>query len=205
VVSFIGGGNQRKPLTCRKSLTNFITQCCIEYISPWAGLELTTLVVISTDCIGNYKSNCHTITTTRSPQTQLNGSVLSHVCVYLKTSPGITMYSQVKFACWLTVSWLVSHVKQEVLTLLEYLTSPSVFSWVRVARSIVMCLMFCRSLFVLLSFFFCPLRCLSFYLWLVITLVVYSNLSYSVCGFCLIYSPPQLVKCFQRYRNYRLM
>ena len=28
---FIGGGNQsarRKPLTCRKSLTNFITQCC---------------------------------------------------------------------------------------------------------------------------------------------------------------------------------
>jgi hypothetical protein len=35
-VSFIGEGNQstrRKPLTCRKSLTNFITQCCIEYIS----------------------------------------------------------------------------------------------------------------------------------------------------------------------------
>jgi len=25
VVSFIGGGNRRKPLTCRKSLTNFIT------------------------------------------------------------------------------------------------------------------------------------------------------------------------------------
>jgi len=24
-VSFIGGGNRRKPLTCRKSLTNFIT------------------------------------------------------------------------------------------------------------------------------------------------------------------------------------
>ena len=22
------GGRQRKPLTCRKSLTNFITQCC---------------------------------------------------------------------------------------------------------------------------------------------------------------------------------
>ena len=31
VVSFISGGNpstQRKPLICRKSLTNFITQCC---------------------------------------------------------------------------------------------------------------------------------------------------------------------------------
>ena len=24
----------RKPLTCHKSLTNFITQCCIEYTSP---------------------------------------------------------------------------------------------------------------------------------------------------------------------------
>jgi hypothetical protein len=33
-VSFIGGGNwsnRRKPQTCRKSLTNFITWCCIEY------------------------------------------------------------------------------------------------------------------------------------------------------------------------------
>ena len=38
VVSFIDGGNQdiwRKPPTCcRKLLTNFITQCCIEYITP---------------------------------------------------------------------------------------------------------------------------------------------------------------------------
>ena len=36
-VSFIGGGNwstQRKPPTCYKSLTNFITKCCIEYTSP---------------------------------------------------------------------------------------------------------------------------------------------------------------------------
>jgi hypothetical protein len=30
----------RKPLTCRKSLTNFI-----EYTSSWTGLEITTLVV----------------------------------------------------------------------------------------------------------------------------------------------------------------
>jgi len=33
-VSFIGGGNwstSRKPSTCHKSLTNFITYCCIEY------------------------------------------------------------------------------------------------------------------------------------------------------------------------------
>jgi len=33
----------------------------------WVGFELTTLVVIGTDCIGSYKSNYHTITTTTAP------------------------------------------------------------------------------------------------------------------------------------------
>jgi hypothetical protein len=33
----------------------------------WAGFELTTLVVVSTDCIGSHKSKSHTITTTTSP------------------------------------------------------------------------------------------------------------------------------------------
>ena len=47
-------------------LTNFIIWwCCIEYTSPWTGFELTTLVVIGTDCTGSCKSNYHTITTTR--------------------------------------------------------------------------------------------------------------------------------------------
>jgi hypothetical protein len=32
----------------------------------WAGFELTTLVVIGTDCIDSYKSKHHTITTTTS-------------------------------------------------------------------------------------------------------------------------------------------
>jgi hypothetical protein len=36
--------------TCRMSLTNLITKCCIEYTSPWAGIERTRLVVICTDC-----------------------------------------------------------------------------------------------------------------------------------------------------------
>ena len=53
-VSFISGGNRstrRKPQTCRESLINFITYCCIEYSSPWTAFELTILVVIGTDCI----------------------------------------------------------------------------------------------------------------------------------------------------------
>jgi hypothetical protein len=56
--------NQRKPTTCCKSLTNFITVCCIEYTSPWMGFKLTTLVVIGTDCISSCKSNYHVIKTT---------------------------------------------------------------------------------------------------------------------------------------------
>ena len=59
---FIGGGNQSnrwKAPTCHKSLTNFITQCCIEYTSQYTGFELTTLVVIGTDCTCSCKSNYH--------------------------------------------------------------------------------------------------------------------------------------------------
>jgi hypothetical protein len=33
----------------------------------WAGFELTTLVVVGTDCIGSSKSNYHTITATTDP------------------------------------------------------------------------------------------------------------------------------------------
>ena len=41
-----------------------ITLCCIEYTQPWTGFELTTLVVLSTDCIGSCLSNYHAITAT---------------------------------------------------------------------------------------------------------------------------------------------
>jgi hypothetical protein len=40
--------------------------CGIEYTSPWTGFELTTLMVMGTDCIGSYKNNHHIITT-RAP------------------------------------------------------------------------------------------------------------------------------------------
>jgi hypothetical protein len=49
------------------SLTNFITYCCIEYTSWWTRFELTTLMVIGTDCTESCKSNNHTITTTMAP------------------------------------------------------------------------------------------------------------------------------------------
>jgi hypothetical protein len=47
-------------------------------------------------------------------------------------------------------------VEHELLILPEHLSSPPVFSEVRVTRSLVLCV-FCRLLFVLLYFFFWPL------------------------------------------------
>ena len=44
-----------------------------------------------------------------------------------------------------------------------------VFSGIRVTSSLILCVMFCRSLFVLLSFFIWPLCCLSFDLRILIT------------------------------------
>jgi hypothetical protein len=40
---------------------------CIEYTSPWTGSKFKTIVVIGTDCTCSYKSNNHTITTTKVP------------------------------------------------------------------------------------------------------------------------------------------
>ena len=64
VVSFIGGGNRRKPPTCLKSMTIFMTYCYIGYTSPRVEFELATLVVIGTYYTGSCTSNYHTITTT---------------------------------------------------------------------------------------------------------------------------------------------
>jgi hypothetical protein len=50
------------------------------------------------------------------------------------------------------------------------------FKWVHVARKLVFCVMFCRLLFVFLSFFAWQLHCLSFFdLRLLITTLVSSN------------------------------
>jgi hypothetical protein len=69
--------NRRKPPTCHKSLTNFITLCFIEYTSPLTGFGLTTLVVMGTDYTASCKSNYHTITTTTAPLL-----LSSRYCIY---------------------------------------------------------------------------------------------------------------------------
>jgi len=81
-VSFICGGNRstwRKPPTCHKS-NKLYHIMFIEYTSPWTGFELTTLVVIDTDCICRCKSNYHIIATMTAQQklsfTNLNESMV---------------------------------------------------------------------------------------------------------------------------------
>ena len=54
-------------------------------------------------------------------------------------------------------------MEQTLPMLLEHMSSPQVFSGFRVTESLVLCEMFCRSLLVFLSVFFCPLCCLSFF------------------------------------------
>ena len=64
-------------------LTNFVTLCCIKYTLPWMGFELTTLVVIGTDCIGSCKSNYHTITTTPNKGWKYTKKYLQCYCLFL--------------------------------------------------------------------------------------------------------------------------
>ena len=76
-----------------------------------------------------------------------------------------------------------------------------VFSGVRVARSLVFCVMFCRSLFVILTFFFWPVCCLFFSdLRNLSTPLVSSNFSFRFFSShkykCTIISIARCVTCF---------
>ena len=84
--------------------------------------------------------------------------------LYLFTYTGVQHDFHIRWcSCRLTVTWRVLHVKQELLTTPEHLSSPPVYSELCIAWSLVFCAMLCRSLFVFLSFFFWLLCCLSFF------------------------------------------
>jgi len=76
-------------------------------------------------------------------------------------------------SCRLTVTWQVTLVEQVYQLFPSTRVQPPIFSAVRVARSLVFCVLCCWSLFLLLSLFFWPLRCLSIFdLWILITPLV---------------------------------
>ena len=68
---------------------------------------------------------------------------------------------------------------EHCFTLTEHLSSTADFCGVCIAQSVVFCVVFRRSLFVLISFFFCSLFWLSFDLWNLITPLESSNSSYT--------------------------
>ena len=68
---------QRKPPTCHKSQTNFITKCYIQYKS----FELITLMVIGSDCTGICNSKYYIITTSTVSNTgYITGIYSSKLC-----------------------------------------------------------------------------------------------------------------------------
>jgi hypothetical protein len=112
----------------------------------------------------------------RFPSKNDVGFVLTPICLvgarkiylcylYLLTYTGVQhdFHTRLCF-CHLTVTQRVSHVDQELLTLPEHPSLPSVFIGVRVSRCLVFCVMFCRSLFVLLSFYIWPFCIYGFWL-----------------------------------------
>ena len=73
--SFIGGGNWRT--TDLSQVTDKLYHIML-YSSPWSRFELTTSVVMSTDCIGSCKSNYHTITASMAPKKKYIFTVQNH-------------------------------------------------------------------------------------------------------------------------------
>jgi hypothetical protein len=129
-VSFIGGGNhstRRNSLTSHKSLTNFITSSYIKYTLPWVGFELTTIVVICTECKGSCESNYHMIMT-MTPYIYVKGSCESNyhtimtMTVPIYMSKVVVNQTTIRSWPWLSLyicqkkpSFLILHIYQQYI------------------------------------------------------------------------------------------
>ena len=75
--------------------------------------------------------------------------------LYLFTYAGVQHDFHIRLClCCLTATRRISHVEEELLTIPKHTSSHPIFSGVLVARSLVFCVIICRSLFVRLSFLF---------------------------------------------------
>ena len=104
-------------------------------MSPWTEFELISLVVISTNCTGSCKFNCHTITTTTAPP-QRRGCFWS-----LSSDDVVIVYMFVKGPPWSYGSRIYNYLCNQCL-------SPLML-WVRIsirARYTTLCDTFCQWL-----------------------------------------------------------
>jgi hypothetical protein len=81
-------------------MANIITQCCIEYISPWEGFELIALIVIDTDFICSCKSNHYTIPTTTT-------TMWYWICYYINSLCKMT-YLHVMVTMWYWICYYIN-------------------------------------------------------------------------------------------------
>jgi hypothetical protein len=111
---------------------NLITQCCIECTSPWAGFELTILVVIGTDCTGSCKSNYHTIMTMTAPSKRFTSSIcFEHIFqkVHISNLCSITRQNLItKYYC--SYRLIHKHAKFHTIELVQSVQNSAYFQCV---------------------------------------------------------------------------
>ena len=112
-----------------------------------------------------------TINPTKNQQLVLWYHFINQILNFQESGKFLRKFNLRWCSCRLTAR-RVSHVEQELRTLSEHTSSPPLFSGVRVTRSLVFFVMFCRSLFVPLSF-----KTFSFCHWFVCPLIYGSWLS----------------------------
>ena len=90
----------------------------------WAGFELTTLVVIGTDCLGNCKCNYHTITTTNK------GLPLAPVCLKMIIAQQRSLLGRSCMIVQEGISLGIQRKRKKKVQILEFGTFWSFFYWV---------------------------------------------------------------------------
>ena len=72
----------------------------------WAGFELTTLVVIGTDCIGSYKSKYHTIMTTTHTNHIKYKVIMFLFCTLIQLLVDIVNWIKMQHYCYIIYYYL---------------------------------------------------------------------------------------------------
>ena len=90
---------------------------------PWSRFELTTSVVIDTDCIGSCKSNYHTITATTVPGLLLDSTLTIHCILYkpfIVFYIDLSLYSILTFHCILYWPFIVFSIDLSFYSMLSF-------------------------------------------------------------------------------------
>ena len=156
---------------------NFLNWLQIVYIATYFDAVIARFSFWSHEILLKYLLSC------RKFLVNITSIYTSMTHIYIQTYSCGHLYWKVTFflSCYwkFHVNWTSTGATSGagLPTLPEHLSSIPGFSRVRVTRSLILCVMSCRSLFVLLSFFFWLFYLSFFDLWIPITPLVSSNSS----------------------------